>query len=81
MTKLIIIYVLQERLFDPSRPFLNEQQIDHRLMTDCLTALFRLNTNILRSLIPVCLADTSPSTFKLVLVKSCYTIASEVFFI
>ncbi|CAG8574310.1 8733_t:CDS:10, partial [Diversispora eburnea] len=68
---------LQERLFDPSRPFLNEQQIDHRLMTDCLTALFRLNTNILRSLIPVCLADTSPNTFKLVLVKSCYAIASE----
>ncbi|CAG8685690.1 17047_t:CDS:2, partial [Dentiscutata heterogama] len=59
------------------RPFTNDQQIDQKLMTECLTALFRLNKETLENLIPVCLAETAPTTFKLVLVKSCYAIASE----
>ncbi|RUS29150.1 hypothetical protein BC938DRAFT_480989 [Jimgerdemannia flammicorona] len=74
---------LKEKLFDPSRPFLNsDNAIDQALMTDCLTALFRLNPrNALRSLIPVCLEgkqeDRAPTAFKLVLVKSCLAIAAE----
>ncbi|CAI2172941.1 5991_t:CDS:10 [Funneliformis geosporum] len=68
---------LKAKLFDPSRPFMNESQIDQKLMTDCLTALFRLNQDTLESLIPVCLSENAPNAFKLVLVKSCYAIASE----
>ncbi|CAG8615452.1 22543_t:CDS:2, partial [Racocetra persica] len=68
---------LQLKLFDPGRPFTSDQQIDQKLMTECLTALFRLNKDTLGNLIPVCLAENAPSTFKLVLVKSCYAIASE----
>ncbi|CAG8508989.1 2177_t:CDS:10 [Funneliformis mosseae] len=68
---------LKARLFDPSRPFMNDSQIDQKLMTDCLTALFRLNQDTLESLIPVCLSENAPNAFKLVLVKSCYAIASE----
>ncbi len=56
----------------------NDSQIDQKLMTDCLTALFRLNQDTLESLIPVCLSENAPNAFKLVLVKSCYAIASEV---
>jgi hypothetical protein len=48
-------------------------------MTDCLTALFRLNPeNTLRTLIPICVHEDAPNSFKLVLVKSCYSIAAEV---
>ena len=65
-------------MFDPKNPFMNESQIDQKLMTDCLTALFRLNQATLESLIPICLGDNAPNAFKLVLVKSCYAIASEV---
>lgn len=70
---------LKEKLFDSQRPFLNsDNAIDQTLMTDCLTALFRLNPrNALRSLIPTCLEDRAPTAFKLVLVKSCLAIAAE----
>lgn len=48
-------------------------------MTDCLTALFRINPeNTLRTLIPICVHEDAPNSFKLVLVKSCYSIAAEV---
>ncbi|KAF0455119.1 gtpase-activator protein for ras-like gtpase [Gigaspora margarita] len=66
------------KLFNPAKPFPNEMNVDHRLMTDCLTALFRLNPRKTQeSLIPSCLQDNAPSAFKLVLVKSCNSIASE----
>ncbi|CAG8520644.1 15640_t:CDS:10, partial [Funneliformis caledonium] len=69
---------LKETLFDPNRPFPNEQNVDQKLMTDCLTALFRISPgNTLRSLIPTCVHENVPNAFKLVLVKSCYSIASE----
>ncbi|RIA90709.1 hypothetical protein C1645_875920 [Glomus cerebriforme] len=68
---------LKAKLFDPNKPFMNESQIDQKLMTDCLTALFRLNQDTLESLIPICLSENAPNAFKLVLVKSCYSIASE----
>jgi neurofibromin 1 len=70
---------LKERLFDASKPFLTpEGAIDQRLMTECLTALFRLDPRkTLKNLIPVCLQSSAPMAFKLVLVKSCYAIASE----
>ncbi|GBC02045.1 hypothetical protein RclHR1_04420015, partial [Rhizophagus clarus] len=69
---------LKDKLFDPNRPFPSEQNIDQKLMTDCLTALFRLNPeNTLRTLIPICVHEDAPNSFKLVLVKSCYSIAAE----
>ncbi|CAI2169037.1 10253_t:CDS:10, partial [Funneliformis geosporum] len=69
---------LKETLFDPNRPFPNEQNVDQKLMTDCLTALFRISPeNTLRSLIPTFVHENVPNAFKLVLVKSCYSIASE----
>ncbi|POG62935.1 hypothetical protein GLOIN_2v1784706 [Rhizophagus irregularis DAOM 181602=DAOM 197198] len=68
---------LKAKLFDPNKPFMTESQIDQKLMTDCLTALFRLNQDTLESLIPICLSENAPNAFKLVLVKSCYAIASE----
>ncbi|ORY04201.1 hypothetical protein K493DRAFT_311429 [Basidiobolus meristosporus CBS 931.73] len=70
---------LREKLFDPQKPFLNyDDIIDQKLMTDCLTALFRLNPeHALKSLIPICLQANAPIAFRLVLVKTCYTIASE----
>ncbi|CAJ0836147.1 20802_t:CDS:10 [Entrophospora sp. SA101] len=68
---------LQERLFDPARSLTYDNQFDQSLMTDCLIALFKLNDTTLKSLIPVCLNENAPSVFKLVLVKSCYVIASD----
>ncbi|CAG8783968.1 23848_t:CDS:2, partial [Cetraspora pellucida] len=69
---------LKSKLFNPACPFPNENRVDHRLMTDCLTALFRLNPRKTQeSLISLCLQDNAPSAFKLVLVKSCNSIASE----
>ncbi|RGB37714.1 hypothetical protein C1646_638789 [Rhizophagus diaphanus] len=69
---------LKDKLFDPNKPFPNEQNIDQKLMTDCLTALFRINPeNTLRTLIPICVHEDAPNSFKLVLVKSCYSIAAE----
>ncbi|CAH1760475.1 9376_t:CDS:10 [Entrophospora sp. SA101] len=68
---------LRERLFDPVRSLTYDNQFNQSLMTDCLTALFKLNNTTLRSFIPVCLNENAPSVFKLVLVKSCYAIASE----
>ncbi|CAJ0643714.1 10011_t:CDS:10 [Entrophospora sp. SA101] len=69
---------LQKKLFDPVRPFPSEQNIDQRLMSDCLLALFRLNPQqTLGSLVKICLQDDAPIAFKSVLVKSCYGIALE----
>lgn len=52
--------------------------IDQKLMTDCLTAFFKLNVgNAMQSLIPTCLRESSPMAFRLVLVKSCLNIASD----
>ncbi|CAG8517845.1 8557_t:CDS:10 [Diversispora eburnea] len=69
---------LTEKLFDPSKPFPNENHIDQQLMIDCLVALFRLNPKkTLHSLVPICLQENAPGIFKLVLVKSCNAIASE----
>ncbi|KAI9597754.1 hypothetical protein BDF19DRAFT_434347 [Syncephalis fuscata] len=70
---------LRDKLFDPQRPFLTMSgAIDQRLMTECLTALFRSSPHsTLESLIPICLNDNTHTVFRLVLVKSCYLIASE----
>ncbi|CAG8730221.1 7577_t:CDS:2, partial [Ambispora leptoticha] len=69
---------LKEKLFNPNQPFITEAHVDQRLMTDCLTALFHLNPrNALHSIIPVCLQKNAPNAFKLVLVKSCFALASE----
>lgn len=70
---------LREKLFDPNRPFFDHEGVlDYNLMTECLTALFRLNPrNAIRSIIPDCLDERAPMAFKLVLVKSCLAIASE----
>ncbi|CAG8836714.1 29817_t:CDS:2, partial [Racocetra persica] len=55
---------LKSKLFNPASPFPNENKVDHRLMTDCLTALFRLNPRKTQeSLIPLCLQDSAPSAF------------------
>ncbi|KAI9294940.1 hypothetical protein K502DRAFT_360889 [Neoconidiobolus thromboides FSU 785] len=72
---------LKEKLFDPLRPFVTaENIIDQKLMIDCLTAFFRLNANnAMQSLIPICLKENVPIAFKLVLVKSCYNIASQAY--
>ncbi|KAG9288022.1 hypothetical protein G9A89_017617 [Geosiphon pyriformis] len=67
---------LKEKLFDPNKTF--DLHPNPRLMSDCLTALFRLNhRNVLHSLFPVCLQENAPNAFKLALVKSCFTIVSE----
>jgi hypothetical protein len=77
---------LKEKLFDINRPLGSDNSIsnlgiyiDQRaLMSDCLTALFRLNpSNTVRSLVPICLDDRAPTLFKLSLLKACLTIASE----
>jgi hypothetical protein len=76
---MIFLLFNQEKLFDPNKPFPNEQNVDQRLITDCLTALFRINPeNTLRTLIPICVREDAPNAFKLGLVKSCYSIATEV---
>ncbi|KAM3578160.1 Ras GTPase activating protein ira2 [Umbelopsis sp. WA50703] len=47
-------------------------------MSDCLTALFRLNPrNTVRSLVPICLDERAPTLFKLSLLKACLTLASD----
>ncbi|KAI0230569.1 Ras GTPase activating protein ira2 [Massospora cicadina] len=72
---------LKEKLFDPEHPFVNaDGNIDKKLMTDCLTAFFRLNVgSAMQSLIPICLREDAPIAFRLVLVKSCYNIAAETY--
>ncbi|KAJ9061115.1 Ras GTPase activating protein ira2 [Entomophthora muscae] len=70
---------LKNKLFDPENLFVNaDGNIDKKLMTDCLTAFFRLNVSAaMEILIPVCLREDAPIAFRLVLVKSCYNIAAE----
>ncbi|CAG8444039.1 5054_t:CDS:10 [Acaulospora morrowiae] len=69
---------LRHKLFDPDKPFPSSDNVDQQLMTDCLIALFKLNPKeTLSTLVPICLRENAPGAFKLVLVKSCNTIASE----
>ncbi|CAG8509250.1 3861_t:CDS:10, partial [Acaulospora colombiana] len=69
---------LKDKLFEPEKPFPSSDNVDQQLMTDCLIALFRLNPKeTLSTLVPICLHENAPGAFKLVLVRSCNTIASE----
>jgi len=77
---------LKERLFDISRANINQPDsiIDQQLLIDCLTSLLKLNlTNALgylnkqQALVPTLLQDNVPFYYKIVLVKSYYSIASE----
>ncbi|KAF8979403.1 Ras GTPase activating protein ira2 [Entomortierella lignicola] len=70
---------LKELLFTPSKPYLDaEGTTDKATMSSCLTALYRLNPRqVIHSLIPELSSDRAPIAFKLVLVLSFYTIASE----
>jgi hypothetical protein len=77
---------IKEKLFDVNRPLSSDNSIsnlgiyvDQRaLMSDCLTALFRLNPrNTVRSLVPICLDERAPTLFKLSLLKACLTLASD----
>jgi hypothetical protein len=53
--------------------------VDYTLMTECLTALFRLDIKgTFETLVPVCLQDSAPSGFKLTFVRSCFNLAKEV---
>ncbi|KAI1294478.1 Ras GTPase activating protein ira2 [Mortierella claussenii] len=70
---------LKELLFTPTKPYLDaEGTSDKATMSACLTALYRLNPrHVIHSLIPELSSDRAPIAFKLVLVQSFYTIASE----
>ncbi|KAG0221205.1 Ras GTPase activating protein ira2 [Mortierella sp. GBA43] len=70
---------LKELLFTPSKPYVDsEGSTDKATMSACLTALYRLNPRqVIHSLIPELSSDRAPIAFKLVLVQSFYTIASE----
>ncbi|KAF9922254.1 Ras GTPase activating protein ira2 [Linnemannia zychae] len=70
---------LKELLFTPSKPYLDtDGNIDKATMSACLTALYRLNPrHVIHSLIPELSSEKVPIAFKLVLVTSFYTIASE----
>lgn len=55
-----------------------EGTVDKATMASCLTAFYRLNPrHVIHSLIPECAGEKAPISFKLVLVMSFYTIASE----
>ncbi|TPX30663.1 hypothetical protein SmJEL517_g05805 [Synchytrium microbalum] len=78
---------LKDKLFDPAVPVnppgppgaSGDNAVDQKLMTECLTALFKLNTwTTLRGLVPIMLDSAAPMSFKVVLVKSCYSIVSEI---
>ncbi|KAL1917866.1 uncharacterized protein VTP21DRAFT_3700 [Calcarisporiella thermophila] len=64
---------LCENLFDAKHPFsLYDIGVDQNLMIDCILSLFRLNPrHCLRTIVPICLQDTSPIVFKLTLAKCC----------
>ncbi|KAG0224055.1 Ras GTPase activating protein ira2, partial [Actinomortierella wolfii] len=70
---------LKDILFTPERPYVDaDGLVDKETMSSCLTAFFRLNPRqVLRSLIPECSSERAPNSFKLVLVQSFFTIASE----
>ena len=70
---------LREKLFDPSRPLINQnKQVEVSLMIDFFVAAFRLDPQkTMRDLVPVCMADSSPAAFKVALVKACVLLASE----
>ncbi|KAF9431608.1 Ras GTPase activating protein ira2 [Entomortierella beljakovae] len=70
---------LKELLFTPSKPYCDsEGAVDKATMSACLTAFYRLNPrHVIHSLIPELSSDRAPISFKLVLVLSFYTIASE----
>ncbi|KAJ3122925.1 Ras GTPase activating protein ira2 [Nowakowskiella sp. JEL0407] len=60
--------------------FAEDSLLDRRLMTESVTALFKLNPwNTLRGLIPVMLARDAPTLFRVVLVRMCYMIVNEQF--
>ncbi|ORX72553.1 hypothetical protein BCR32DRAFT_285738 [Anaeromyces robustus] len=71
---------LKDHLYDRNRSSLGQVDsvIDQQLLIDCLISLLKLNlNNTLKSLVPFILQDNVPFYFKVVLVKSCYNIATE----
>ncbi|TPX48503.1 hypothetical protein SeLEV6574_g01999 [Synchytrium endobioticum] len=81
-----IEHELKDKLFDPAMPVLppgppgasGDNVVDQKLMIECLSALFKLNPwTTLRNLVPVMLDPAAPMSFKMVVVKSCYSIVSE----
>ncbi|KAI9227506.1 MAG: hypothetical protein DHS80DRAFT_17060, partial [Piptocephalis tieghemiana] len=82
-----ITHELRERLFDPEKPFLSADLSvstagssgKQRLMTECLTALLRLDRDrdMQALLIPQCLRDGMPPVYRLILVRACYLLAQE----
>lgn len=70
---------LKEKLFDPNKSNLNvSKNVEISLMIDLFVALFRLDPKkTLRDLIPVCVSESSPIAFKVVLVKACVLLSSE----
>ncbi|KAF9111158.1 Ras GTPase activating protein ira2 [Mortierella sp. AM989] len=70
---------LKELLFTPGKPYMDaDGTTDKATMSACLTALYRLNPrHVIHSLIPELSGEKAPIAFKLVLVLSFYTVASE----
>jgi len=70
---------LKERLFDPNKPTLTASKIiDTPLMTELFVAIYKVDPNrTIREIVPICLAESSPLAFRVVLVKACSLLAGE----
>jgi hypothetical protein len=61
----------------PDRP-IDDGLFDSRLMTECLTIVYKLNpANTLRQTIPIFLSAEAPTIFKTTVVRSCYNLTAE----
>ncbi|KAJ3298331.1 Ras GTPase activating protein ira2 [Borealophlyctis nickersoniae] len=77
---------LKEKLFDLSKPVQlstpttedSSFLVDQRLLTECLTALYKLNPwTTLRGVVPLVSDVNAPAVYKVVLAKACWAIVNE----
>uniref|UniRef100_V5ET08 Ras GTPase activating protein RasGAP n=2 Tax=Kalmanozyma brasiliensis (strain GHG001) TaxID=1365824 RepID=V5ET08_KALBG len=74
-----LVAEVKGRLFDPKKPLASgNKPIELMLTTDLFAASFRLDPQrTIRELVPVCMAESSPTHFKIAVVKACVLLTSE----
>ncbi|CAO1614414.1 unnamed protein product [Parajaminaea phylloscopi] len=70
---------LRERVFDVNRPMLNSaKQIETSLIVEGFVIFYRLDAaRTLQTLLPLCIADSSPSAYKIGFLKAVLQLVSE----
>lgn len=70
---------LHERIFDPQKPILNAaKQIEPSLVVEGFVTFFCLDpANTLKTIIPICIAETSPAAFKVGFLRAVTQLSGE----